>query len=97
MYSDVGGPMKKPSIFGASFFVSFKDDASGFRFVYFLRHKSDVFEKYKELDQLIQKKYGHSVQILQTDNGGEYVNNRMSEYLKQKGTIHETTTPYNPQ
>ncbi|CAL1681313.1 unnamed protein product [Lasius platythorax] len=42
IHSDVCGPMSVQSLGGARFFVTFKDDFSGFRHVYFLRHKSDV-------------------------------------------------------
>ena len=42
IHSDVCGPMSETSPGGARYFVTFIDDASGFRYVYFLKHKSDV-------------------------------------------------------
>jgi len=47
-HSDVCGPMSVESIGGARYFAIFKDDASSFRKVYFIKHKSDVFECFKE-------------------------------------------------
>ena len=40
-HTDLCGPMQTPSIGGARFFLLFKDEASGFRTVYFLKHKSE--------------------------------------------------------
>lgn len=48
IHSDVMGPMSTESLGGARFCVVFKDDNSAFRCVYFMRHKSDVFEYFKE-------------------------------------------------
>lgn len=42
IHSDVCGPMQVESIGGAKFFVMYKDEASGFRQVFFVKHKSDV-------------------------------------------------------
>lgn len=42
IHSDVCGPMAENSIGGSRYFLLFKDDYSHFRFVYFLRNKSEV-------------------------------------------------------
>lgn len=47
MHIDVCGPMTVERPGGAKYFLTFKDDASGYRHVFFLRHKSDIFEKFK--------------------------------------------------
>lgn len=41
-HTDVCGPMSVESLGGARFFLMFKDDATSFRYIYFLKHKSDV-------------------------------------------------------
>jgi transposase InsO family protein len=38
-----------------------------------------------------------SVKRLHTDNGGEYVNDFMKEYVDSKGIEHTSTAPYQPQ
>jgi len=53
------------------FFVIFKDNASDFRHVYFLKHKSEIFREY---EQLISNKFGCMIKILQANNNREYSN-----------------------
>lgn len=47
VHSDVGGPMSVESIKGARLYLELIDEASGYRNVYFLKHKSDVADKRK--------------------------------------------------
>ena len=37
------------------------------------------------------------IKIFRTDNGTEYINQNLSNFLKQKGIIHQTTCVYTPQ
>lgn len=67
------------------------------RHVYFLRHKSDVFEKFKIFERLIANKFGRPMKILRTDNGREFRNTRMDEYLEAHGIKKENTAPYIPE
>jgi hypothetical protein len=52
-YVDVCGPMSQESLDKAKYFVFFKDDFSGFRFLYYLCQKSDVLEHFKALYNLV--------------------------------------------
>ena len=97
IHSDVCGPMSETSPGGARYFVTFIDDASGFRYVYFLKHKSDVFERLKEFDRLIANKFGRSMKRLRTDNGREYVNEKIKQYLSSRGIQFEPCAPYTPE
>lgn len=97
IHTDVGGPMSTQSIGGSRFYVNWIDDVSGFRHVQFLKHKSDVFERFKEFHAIIQNKFGRSIKILRMDNGKEYINSEMIRYLTKAGIQLETTAPYTPQ
>lgn len=46
VHSDVVGPIRTQSISGAKWFVTFIDDSSRWCDVYFLKHKSSVFESF---------------------------------------------------
>lgn len=67
VHSDVCGPFSTPSVNGARYFVLFKDDYSSFKTVYFLRHKSDVLDRFKVFNELVKNKFGHYVKILKSD------------------------------
>ncbi|CAL8991819.1 unnamed protein product [Prunus brigantina] len=38
-----------------------------------------------------------SVKVFRTDNGGEYVNHTLTQFFRDQGVIHQTTTPFTPQ
>ena len=46
--TDVGGPSPVSSLGGSRFYVIFIDDFSRKVWVYFLKHKSDVFANFKK-------------------------------------------------
>ena len=97
IHSDVCGPINVESPSGTRYFLLFKDDCTGYRTIYFLRHKSEVLSKLKEYEALVERQTNNRIKILRTDNGKEYVSNEFQEFLKTKGIIHERSTPYVPQ
>lgn len=97
VYSDVCGPFSVPSVQGMKYFVIFKDAATSFRYVYFLKNKCDVLNRFKKYNSMIKNKFSHSVHILHTDNGREYLSNDFKEYLDCEGISHELTAPYTPE
>jgi hypothetical protein len=48
VHSDVCGPMSSPSLSGCLYYAIFIDDYSRKCWIYFLKAKSDTFEKFKE-------------------------------------------------
>lgn len=97
IHGDVCGPMPIPSVREYRYFVIFKDDFSGYRFVRFLMHKSDVLLQFKYFVNLCRNKFGHNVQRLRVDNGTEFVNTQFHEYLCSNGIVLEKTAPYSPE
>ena len=96
VHSDVCGPMPTESLGRKRYFVSFNDDYSRCCQVYFMRHKSEVLDKFKEFEARVTNKTGLEISTLRTDNGGEYVSKEFEEFLKSKGIRHELTVPYSP-
>ena len=56
IHSDVFGPVPVPSLGGAIYYVSFIDDFSRNTSMYFLKKKSEVFSKFKEVKALVETK-----------------------------------------
>jgi hypothetical protein len=71
VHSDVFGPVTVPSLGGSLYYVSFIDDFSRKTWIYFLRKKSEVFEKFKEFKALVENQTDKKIKVLRTDNGGE--------------------------
>jgi len=71
----------------------YKDDYTRFRFLYCIKEKYEVYEKF----QLIIKeceRTGHKIRALQSDNGCEFDNTQMKNLLNKHGIQHILTPPY---
>jgi transposase InsO family protein len=97
VHTDVCGPIREQTLGGASYIVTFIDDASRKSEVYTIRNKSEVFEVFKDYKLRVEKETERNIKILRSDNGGEYCSNEFEEYLRSKGIKHENTTVYTPQ
>lgn len=97
IHSDVCGPMNEDSYGGAKYYVLFKDDYSHFRFIFFLKQKSEVVEKFKIVVNIAEKQFGHPVKILQSDNGREYINEEMKAFCNENGIHHRKSVAYTPE
>ena len=60
IHSDVSGHISTPALSGAKDFVSFIDDYSRCTIFYIIKHKNDVFSKYKHCKTLVEKQNGRS-------------------------------------
>lgn len=65
----------------SSYILTFINDFSRYTWIYFLKHKDHVFEKFKEFRAFIEKQYGQLVKRLRFDNGEEYVSKAFESYL----------------
>jgi hypothetical protein len=72
IHFDVSGPMSSPSLIGCLYYVIFIDDYSIKCWIYFLKDKSDTFDKFKEYKSFIEKQTGKHIRILRTNNVGEF-------------------------
>ncbi|KAL8118599.1 hypothetical protein AgCh_016205 [Apium graveolens] len=97
VHTDVCGPMSKQAMGEFSYFITFIDDKSRFRYVYLMKHKSEAFEKFKEYKHEVEKQTKHSIITLRSDRGGEYLNGEFLDYLKKNGIVSQWTPPYTPQ
>jgi hypothetical protein len=97
VHSDLCGPFSSPSFSGCKYLLNFIDDFSRDTCIYFLKLKSEVFDKFLAYKALVEKQSGHQIQNLRTDNGGEYVNNNFTIYCTTQGIQMQHIVPYAPQ
>ncbi|KAJ0605636.1 putative RNA-directed DNA polymerase [Helianthus annuus] len=97
IHSDVWGPAKVAGGQNFRYFVIFVDDCTRMTWRYFLKHKSEVFEKFKEFHTMVETQFRSLIQILRSDNGGEFVNDSMKLFCKSKGIIHQTSCSHTPE
>jgi hypothetical protein len=97
VHFEVCGPMSSPSLNGCLYYVIFIDDYSRKCWIYFLKAKSDTFDKFKEYKAFIEKHIGKHIRILRTSNGGEFESLHLEDFCKSTGIKRQLTVPYNPQ
>ena len=97
VHSYVCGPMSVHSFSGNNYFVTFIDDYCRKTWIYFLKAKSEVFERFREFKTLVENQTGKKIRVLRTDNEGEYTSNEFMEYCSTKGIKKEHTVPHTPQ
>ena len=85
VHSDVFGPVSVPSLGKSAYYVSFIDDFSRNTWIYFLRKKSEVFERFKEFKALVENQTKKKIKVSRTDNGGEFFKKEFEEFYKNFG------------
>jgi histone deacetylase 1/2 len=91
IFSDVWGPA--PVSFGRyKYYVSFIDDFSKFTWIYLLKNKSDVFQKFRDFQQHVERLFDRKILAFQSDWGGEY--HKLNSFLNCVGIAHHVSCPH---
>ena len=85
------------SMNGPRYVFTFIDDFSRYTWVFFIKKKYEVCEKFTDLKALIENASGQKIKILRSDKGGEYVNNDLLHICSQSGIQVQHSVPYTPQ
>ena len=59
--------------------------------VYILKHKNDVFGKFKEWKVMIKKQTGKQIKRLRIDNGMAFYRKEFNEFCKNEGIVRHRT------
>eukprot|EP00253_Pinus_taeda_P007275 PITA_07275 len=97
VHSDVFGPVRFPSLGKSVYYVSFIDDISRNTWIYFLKNKSEVFNRFKEFKALVENQTEKKIKVLRTDNGGEFCCKEFQELCNKCGIAVQKTNPYTPE
>jgi len=95
IHSDICGPMSTKSLSGVEYFITFIDDHSRKTWIYFLKTKDEVFDRFKEFKALVENLTEKKIKVLLSDNGGEYIDKDFTNFCAREGIRREWTTPYN--
>jgi hypothetical protein len=80
-HCDISGAFQVLSQGGHSYFITFEDDHSSFRFVFFMVDRSEVLCKFKILYKLAKKETWHSMNKLRTNNGREFLSKDFQDFI----------------
>ena len=97
IHMDLFGPVAYLSIGGNKYGLVIIDDYSHFTCVFFLFDKCQVRDKVKTFARRAQKEFGLPIKKMRSDNGTEFKNTQVEEFLDEEGIKHEFSTLYTPQ
>jgi transposase InsO family protein len=95
---DLFGLVAYLSIGGSKYGLVIVDDYSHFTWVFFLQDKSKTRETFnKRILRWAQMEFELGVKKIRNNNGFEFKNLQVKEYLEEEGIKHDFSAPYTPQ
>ena len=94
---DLAGPNKPRTLGGKSYDMVLVDTFSQRSFVMLWAKKSEAAGILVKWILLMENLTGKKLKRLRSDNGGEFMSNKFENWLEDRGSQHQTTSPYNPQ
>ena len=89
--------MEVASLAGSLYQLTLVDDATNKMFTYFFKSKSEVSEAFIDFKDEVKNQTGLTIKRFRSDNGTEFVNEKMKSLFKKCGIIHQRSVAYTPQ
>jgi transposase InsO family protein len=97
LHMDLFGPVAYLSIGGSKYGLVIVDDFFRFTWFFFLQDKSETQGTLKRFLRRAQNEFELKVKKIRSNNGSEFKNLQVEEYLEEEGIKHEFSAPYTPQ
>jgi transposase InsO family protein len=94
LHMDLFGPVAYLSIGGSKYGLVIVDDFSRFTWVFFLQDKTETQGTLKRFLRRAQNEFELKVKKIRSDNGSEFKNLQVEEYLEEEGIKHEFSAPH---
>jgi transposase InsO family protein len=95
LHMDLFGPIAYISISGNKYGLVIIDDFSRLTWVFFLQDKSEAKGVVKKFIRRLQNEF--ELKVKRSDNGSEFRNTQVEEFLDEEGIKHKLSAPYTPQ
>src|SRR4051812_26798745 len=97
LHMDLFGPQNYASLGGNKYGLVIVDDFSRYTWVFFLDDKSKVLDIFTSFAKRAQVEYDSKLKHIQSDNGTEFKNTHIEDFLDDYGMTHEFLAAYTPQ
>ncbi len=99
LHMDLFGPTHYATLTNASSLYGFVivDDYSRYTWVHIILYKTKVQEDFKRFYSRASTNFGIKIKHIRSDNGIEFKNTGLDNYLDELGITHELSAPYTPQ
>ncbi|KAK1663542.1 hypothetical protein QYE76_051701 [Lolium multiflorum] len=97
LHVDLFGMPSHESLGGKKYCLVIVDDYSRYCWVFFFKYKSETQRTMMEFANQVQRKYDTTILTIRSDNGTEFKNYTLDEFLGEEGIQHQYSSPYTPQ
>jgi transposase InsO family protein len=97
LHMNLFGHIAYISIGGNKYGLVIVDDYSHFIWLFFLQDRGETQEVLKKFLKRAQNKFVAKVKRIRSNNGIEFKNTQVEDYLDEEGIKHEFSAPYTPQ
>ena len=106
IHTDICGPFNVKSVDGFDLFITFTDDCSRFGYIYPMKERAEVLDKFKLFKTEVENQHDRKIKIVRSDRGGEYYGRHMpygqipgpfAKFLQENGIKAQYSAPGEPQ
>ncbi|KAK1607467.1 hypothetical protein QYE76_031140 [Lolium multiflorum] len=97
LHLDLFGPSHYDTLGGSKYGLVIVDDYSRYSWVFLLKSKDETHREFINFAKKAQRTYESEIKAIRTDNGTEFKNYTMQEFVDDEGIKHEFSAPYTPQ
>jgi hypothetical protein len=97
LHLDLFGPSQYDTLGGSKYGLVIVDDYSRYSWVFLLKSKDETHREFITFAKKAQRMYESEIKAIRTDNGTEFKNYTMQEFVDDEGIKHEFSAPYTPQ
>ena len=94
IHTDLNGPHSTTGYGGEKYFLTFIDDYSKCTRIFCIKNKSETANCFKEFVNLVENKFNKKIKKLRCDNGKEYLNKEIYDFIRDKGIELSPCPPY---
>ena len=96
IHSYINSTFPTTSMIGSRYVLTFIDDFSRFTWVFFLKKKSEVLERFTEFKASVENASGRKIKYLIFYNGWDYIILSFYKYVPNMGSKSNTPFPTHP-
>ncbi|KAK1644620.1 hypothetical protein QYE76_062425, partial [Lolium multiflorum] len=97
LHVDLFGPVTHASLGAKKHCLVIVDDYSRYTWVYFLKTKDETQQIFIDFATEVQRQHNLLIMAIRSDNGSEFKNYTLNDFLSDEGIHHQYSAAYTPQ
>ncbi|KAK1667120.1 hypothetical protein QYE76_055279 [Lolium multiflorum] len=97
LHVDLFGPVTHASLGAKKHCLVIVDDYSRYTWVYFLKMKDETQQIFIDFATEVQRQHNLLIMAIRSDNGSEFKNYTLNDFLSDEGIRHQYSAAYTPQ